>query len=109
MVGCARRCCASCSDSCRRRRRGGVSELARNQISHAGGGTIQLVPQLAPKRLLRVSAEDSGQGIPDLERVLSGTYKRKTGLGLLGVKRLADRFDVRTGPKGTQVDFEVWL
>ncbi|WIG96419.1 ATP-binding protein [Myxococcus sp. SDU36] len=86
-----------------------VSELARNQISHAGGGTIQLVPQLAPKRLLRVSAEDSGQGIPDLERVLSGTYKRKTGLGLLGVKRLADRFDVRTGPKGTQVDFEVWL
>ncbi|QDE96727.1 ATP-binding protein [Myxococcus xanthus] len=88
-----------------------VSELARNQISYAGGGTIQLAPQLAPKRLLRVSAEDSGQGIPDLERVLSGTYKSKTGmgLGLLGVKRLADRFDVRTGPKGTQVDFEVWL
>lgn len=88
-----------------------VSELARNQISYAGGGTIQLAPQLAPKRLLRVSAEDSGQGIPDLERVLSGTYKSKTGmgLGLLGVKRLADRFDVRTGPTGTQVDFEVWL
>ncbi|AEI66202.1 ATP-binding protein [Corallococcus macrosporus] len=88
-----------------------VSELARNQISHAGGGTIQLSPQLAPRRLLRVSAEDSGQGIPDLERVLSGRYERKTGvgLGLSGVKRLADRFDVRTGPKGTQVDFEVWL
>nr|WP_216612807.1 ATP-binding protein [Myxococcus xanthus] len=88
-----------------------VSELARNQISYAGGGTIQLAPQLAPKRLLRVSAEDSGQGIPDLERVLSGTYKSKTGmgLGLLGVKQLADRFDVRTGPKGTQVDFELWL
>ncbi|WP_141589773.1 MULTISPECIES: ATP-binding protein [unclassified Myxococcus] len=88
-----------------------VSELARNQISYAGGGTIQLAPQLTPKRLLRVSAEDSGQGIPDLERVLSGTYESKTGLGLglLGVKRLADRFDVRTGPKGTQVDFEVWL
>ncbi|QDE89680.1 serine/threonine protein kinase [Myxococcus xanthus] len=88
-----------------------VSELARNQISYAGGGTIQLAPQLAPKRLLRVSAEDSGQGIPDLERVLSGTFKSKTGmgLGLLGVKQLADRFDVRTGPKGTQVDFEVWL
>ncbi|MFP2963760.1 ATP-binding protein [Myxococcus sp. 1LA] len=88
-----------------------VSELARNQISYAGGGTIQLSPQVSPKRLLRVSAEDSGQGIADLERVLSGTYKSKTGmgLGLLGVKRLADRFDVRTGPKGTQVDFEVWL
>ncbi|WP_426751048.1 ATP-binding protein [Myxococcus sp. Y35] len=88
-----------------------VSELARNQISYAGGGTIHLAPQLSPKRVLRVSAEDSGQGIADLQQVLSGTYKSKTGmgLGLLGVKRLADRFDVRTGPKGTLVDFEVWL
>lgn len=88
-----------------------VSELARNQIAYAGGGTIQLTPEQAPKKLLRVRAEDQGRGIPDLERVLSGTYRSKTGmgLGLLGVKRLADRFDVRTGPSGTQVDFEVWL
>lgn len=88
-----------------------VSELARNQIAYAGGGTIQLAPEQAPRRLLRVRAEDQGRGIPDLERVLSGTYRSKTGmgLGLLGVKRLADRFDVRTGPTGTQVDFEVWL
>jgi serine/threonine-protein kinase RsbT len=88
-----------------------VSELARNQIAYAGGGTIQLAPEQAPRRLLRVRAEDQGRGIPDLERVLSGTYRSKTGmgLGLLGVKRLADRFDVRTGPNGTQVDFEVWL
>ncbi len=88
-----------------------VSELARNQIAYAGGGTIQLSPEQTPRRLLRVRAEDHGRGIPDLERVLSGTYRSKTGmgLGLLGVKRLADRFDVRTGPNGTQVDFEVWL
>ncbi|WP_370643918.1 ATP-binding protein [Myxococcus sp. RHSTA-1-4] len=88
-----------------------VSELARNQIAYAGGGTIQLTPEQAPRRLLRVRAEDQGRGIPDLERVLSGTYRSKTGmgLGLLGVKRLADRFDVRTGPNGTLVDFEVWL
>ncbi|MCP3141087.1 ATP-binding protein [Pyxidicoccus xibeiensis] len=88
-----------------------VSELARNQIAYAGGGTIQLAPEQTPKRLLRVRAEDQGRGIPDLERVLSGTYRSKTGmgLGLLGVKRLADRFDVRTGPTGTQVEFEVWL
>ena len=51
------------------------------------------------------------RSLTDLERVLSGTYRSKTGmgLGLLGVKRLADRFDVRTGPNGTQVEFEVWL
>jgi serine/threonine-protein kinase RsbT len=88
-----------------------VSELARNQIAYAGGGTIQLAPEQAPRRLLRVRAEDQGRGIPDLEGVLSGTYHSQTGtgLGLLGVKRLADRFDVRTGPSGTQVDFEMWL
>ncbi|QSQ27711.1 serine/threonine protein kinase [Pyxidicoccus parkwayensis] len=88
-----------------------VSELARNQIAYAGGGTIQLTPEQTPRRLLRVRAEDQGRGIPELERVLSGNYRSKTGMGLgiLGVKRLADRFDVRTGPSGTQVDFEVWL
>lgn len=88
-----------------------VSELARNQISYAGGGTIQLIPVQSPRRLLRVRAEDQGRGIPELERVLSGTYRSKTGmgLGLLGVKRLADKFEVNTGISGTQVEFEVWL
>ncbi|QSQ16468.1 ATP-binding protein [Myxococcus landrumensis] len=88
-----------------------VSELARNQISYAGGGTIQLIPVQSPRRLLRVRAEDQGRGIPELERVLSGTYRSKTGmgLGLLGVKRLADKFEVNTGIAGTQVEFEVWL
>nr|WP_228556846.1 ATP-binding protein [Myxococcus sp. AB025B] len=88
-----------------------VSELARNQVSYAGGGTIQLIPVQAPRKLLRVRAEDQGKGIPDLERVLSGTYRSKTGMGLgiLGVKRLADRFEVKTGATGTQVEFEVWL
>ncbi|WP_342381169.1 serine/threonine protein kinase [Myxococcus stipitatus] len=88
-----------------------VSELARNQISYAGGGTIQLIPVQSPRKLLRVRAEDQGRGIPELERVLSGTYRSKTGmgLGLLGVKRLADKFEVNTGISGTQVEFEVWL
>ncbi|WP_407667152.1 ATP-binding protein [Myxococcus qinghaiensis] len=88
-----------------------VSELARNQISYAGGGTIQLIPVHAPRKLLRVRAEDHGRGIPELERVLSGTYRSKTGmgLGLLGVKRLSDKFEVNTGTTGTQVEFEVWL
>ncbi|MFY2561543.1 ATP-binding protein [Corallococcus terminator] len=88
-----------------------VSELARNQIAYAGGGTIQLIPVQSPRKLLRVRAEDQGRGIPELERVLSGTYRSKTGMGLgiLGVKRLADRFEVNTGASGTLVEFEVWL
>ncbi|MDC0713747.1 ATP-binding protein [Stigmatella sp. ncwal1] len=88
-----------------------VSELARNQLAYAGGGTIQLHPERTPRRLIRVLAQDQGQGIADVSLVLSGAYRSKTGLGLglLGVKRLADRFEVRTGPTGTQVEFEVWL
>lgn len=88
-----------------------VSELARNQIAYASGGTIHLSARQLPRRLLRVRAEDQGRGIPDLERVLSGNYRSKTGmgLGLLGIKRLANRFDVSTGPTGTQVEVDVWL
>jgi serine/threonine-protein kinase RsbT len=88
-----------------------VSELVRNQLSYAGGGMLHLQPERLPRRLLRVLAQDQGPGIPDVALVLSGSYRSKTGLGmgLLGVKRLADRFEVRTGPTGTQVEFEVWV
>ncbi|EAU67011.1 serine/threonine-protein kinase RsbT [Stigmatella aurantiaca DW4/3-1] len=88
-----------------------VSELARNQLAYAGGGSIQLHPERTPRRLIRVLAQDQGQGIANVTLVLSGAYRSKTGLGLglLGVKRLSDRFEVRTGPTGTHVEFEVWL
>ncbi|WP_225409844.1 ATP-binding protein [Stigmatella hybrida] len=88
-----------------------VSEVVRNQLSYAGGGTLQLQPHRTPRRLMRVLAQDQGPGIPDVALVLSGAYRSKTGLGmgLLGVKRLSDRFEVRTGPTGTQVEFEVFL
>jgi serine/threonine-protein kinase RsbT len=88
-----------------------VSELARNQLSYAGGGTLQFQAERTPRRLLRVLAQDQGPGIADVGLVLSGAYRSKTGLGmgLLGVKRLSDWFEVRTGPRGTQVEFEVWL
>jgi serine/threonine-protein kinase RsbT len=40
---------------------------------------------------------------------MSGRYKSKTGLGrgLLGTKRLADRFEISTGKHGTRVVVEV--
>ena len=91
----------------------GVSELARNQLMYAGGGTLTLRAQLVPHRRVKVLAVDSGKGIApaQLELILSGGYRSKTGMGmgLLGVKRLADHFDVQSGPLGTRVEFEVCL
>ena len=47
----------------------------------------------------------------DLDHVLSGQYRSRTGLGqgLLGTKKVADRFHVETGATGTRVEFELDL
>lgn len=86
-----------------------VSELARNIVSYANEGRLEIVPITDENRRILVRATDHGTGIPNLELVLSGRYRSKTGLGrgLLGTKRLADRFDVKTGPTGTQVVAEI--
>lgn len=86
-----------------------VSELARNIVSYAGSGTLELAPKHGQARRLVIRAADSGPGIPNLDLVLSGRYQSKTGLGrgLLGTKRLADNFGVATGDRGTTVVVEV--
>ena len=90
-----------------------VSELARNQLMYAGGGNLSLHAERSPRAKVKVLAQDSGKGIPaaQLQLILSGGYRSKTGmgLGLLGVKRLSDRFDVQSGPSGTRVELEVAL
>jgi serine/threonine-protein kinase RsbT len=82
-----------------------VSELARNIVSYAGRGTLEILPSTHHDRRVTLRAIDSGTGIPNLELVLSGRYRSKTGLGrgLLGTKRLADHFDVVTGASGTRI------
>lgn len=82
-----------------------VSELARNIVQYAGEGQIDLNPTTVPPGL-EIVARDRGPGIPNLPHVLSGRYRSRLGmgLGLLGVKRLAERFDVDTAPgRGTTV------
>lgn len=89
-----------------------VSELARNIVSYTPGGTVELIPQESgPKPSVLVRATDAGGGIPNLDQILAGRYRSKTGLGkgLLGSKRLADRFEVRTGSDGTVIEAELYL
>jgi serine/threonine-protein kinase RsbT len=88
-----------------------VSELGRNMVSYAGGGRIELTIVRAPTKRIVARAIDRGPGIGNLQEVLSGKYRSKTGLGkgLLGTKRLSDRFDISTGAAGTVVVAEIVL
>ncbi len=85
-----------------------VSELARNMVLYAHGGTVEIT-MASNGRRIAVRASDRGRGIPNLDEIMSGRYKSKTGMGrgLLGTKRLADRFEISTGSLGTQVLAEV--
>jgi serine/threonine-protein kinase RsbT len=88
-----------------------VSELARNMFMYAGGGQVELVPGPGPGPRLIIKATDQGPGIPHLDDVMGGKYKSKTGLGagIVGTKRLVDRFEIATGPTGTRIEVEVAL
>ena len=84
-----------------------VSELARNIVDYTPGGHLELSIQRERRRLC-VTALDRGTGIPNLEEILAGRYKSKTGLGrgILGVKKLADAFNLQTGATGTRFEVE---
>ena len=85
-----------------------VSELARNIVSYTPGGSLEIEIDDPTKRL-RIRARDRGRGIKNLDEILRGEYQSKTGLGkgILGVKRLADGFDIKTGASGTEIRAEV--
>src|SRR5580658_6029021 len=84
-----------------------VSEIARNAFQYAGGGRVEfsLEGQTAPQIFL-VRISDHGPGIPDLDRILNGQYASRTGMGLgiLGARRLMDRFEIHSSAgTGTRV------
>jgi len=84
-----------------------VSEVARNIVLYAGQGQIEVTPTTAP-RGIDIVARDRGPGIRNLDQILAGNYKSRMGmgLGLRGVKKLAERFEVQTAiGAGTTVRF----
>lgn len=86
-----------------------VSELARNIVLYAHIGRLELAPHFEPKKRIIVRASDDGPGIVNLEQILAGEYKSKTGMGmgLRGCKRLSNRFDIDTGSWGTRIEAEI--
>jgi serine/threonine-protein kinase RsbT len=89
-----------------------ASELARNTVDHGGGGTARLEAlQEGSRRGVRVTFEDKGPGMADVERALQDgfTTGRGLGLGLGGARRLSSDFsiDSRVG-QGTRVMITRW-
>src|SRR3954470_18909725 len=68
-----------------------ASELARNLLIYGGGGEVRFeILDESHRRGLRVTFEDKGPGIPDLDLALKDgfTSGKGMGLGLGGAKRL---------------------
>lgn len=83
-----------------------VSELARNIVQYVGSGSIDLKSVKGSRHGIEIVAVDQGNGIRDLETILSGEYKSPTGMGmgLCGASRMMHEFEVDTHPgQGTRV------
>ena len=89
-----------------------ASELARNTVIHGGGGTVRLeIVEASLKRGIRLTFEDQGPGIRDVEQALRDGYTTGTGmgLGLGGARRLASEFLIDSKPGvGTKVSITQW-
>jgi serine/threonine-protein kinase RsbT len=82
-----------------------IAELARNILLYAITGEIRIAAIEAPRRGIEIAARDEGPGIQDLDLVMTGSYRSRTGmgLGLRGSKRLMDAFEIETSSRGTNV------
>ena len=89
-----------------------TSELARNALIYGGGGTA-LIESLQDgiRKGVRLTFEDQGPGIENLEMAMTDgwTSGNGMGLGLSGAKRLSNDFDIHSVPgQGTRVMIARW-
>lgn len=89
-----------------------ASELARNAVVHGGGGSV-LIERVEEgvRQGLRLTFEDQGPGIADVELALRDGFTTGSGLGLGlgGARRLVNQFDIVSRPgKGTRVTVARW-
>jgi serine/threonine-protein kinase RsbT len=88
-----------------------ASELARNTLIHGGGGKMEITTLNGPRVGLRLTFEDQGQGIPDIQLALRDGFTTGAGLGLGlgGAKRLVNEFNIASQVgKGTKVTVVRW-
>jgi serine/threonine-protein kinase RsbT len=89
-----------------------ASELARNTLDYGGGGTLLIEGlQEGSRKGVRLTFEDQGPGIADIEKALTDGYTTGggLGLGLGGAKRLSNEFSIASNPgRGTRVVIARW-
>ena len=89
-----------------------ASELARNLVIYGGGGTVELEAlEEGARRGLRLTFEDHGPGIADIETAMKDGYTTGSGLGLGlgGARRLSNEFEISSRPgAGTVVRITRW-
>ncbi|MEH2077037.1 MAG: anti-sigma regulatory factor [Nostoc sp.] len=89
-----------------------ASELARNTLEYGGGGTVKLETlQEGRRRGLRLTFEDQGPGIADIDLALKDGFTTGGGLGmgLGGAKRLANEFEIQSAVgEGTRITIVRW-
>ncbi len=89
-----------------------ASELARNAVLYGGGGFARIETVSRNGRSgIRVTFEDNGPGIADIEQAMKDGFTTGSGLGLGlgGAKRLSDEFEIqsRVG-EGTRICVVRW-
>jgi serine/threonine-protein kinase RsbT len=89
-----------------------ASEIARNAVKYATGGTARLEALVdGARRGLRIVFEDRGPGIADVEAAMRDGFTTGggMGLGLGGSKRLVNEFDIVSAVgRGTTVTIARW-
>jgi serine/threonine-protein kinase RsbT len=89
-----------------------ISELARNIVRYARKGEVAIRPVTnCTRRGIQIVAHDQGPGIGDVEQALQIGFSTSggLGLGLPGVRRLMDEFDIQSKPgQGTTVSITKW-
>jgi serine/threonine-protein kinase RsbT len=89
-----------------------ISELARNIVRYARSGEIAIRPiSNSVRRGIQIVAQDHGPGIRDVEQALQIGFSTAggLGLGLPGVRRLMDEFDIQSKlGQGTTVRIAKW-
>ena len=90
-----------------------ASELATNIVRYADRGQIALRWLVSPLEGLAIESTDHGPGIENVELALEDhqtTTRNSLGLGLPGVKRMADAFEIESIPgRGLRVLATRWL
>lgn len=89
-----------------------ASEIARNTLNYGGGGTMTIETiQEETRRGLRLTFEDQGPGIEDINQALRDGFTSGggLGLGLGGARRLCNEFSIDSTPgQGTRIVMTRW-